>query len=292
MDSDKLLGEFLRARREVTTPAQVGLPHVGFRRTPGLRREEVATLAGVSTDYYIRLEQGRERHPSDQVLVALTRVLDLGSEAAAHLYELARPRPRRGGTTGLRERVSPDLLRLMRSWTDTPALVCDRWMNVLAANPLAAALYGGLEHADNLIRLIFLDPAAREFYPNWEQAARARAAHLRAVVGADLGNPYLTELVDELSFKSVDFCRMWARHDVSGMTSETKHFYHREVGALTLTCELFNVNSTPGQQLITIQAKPASPSERALALLGNRVAMTHKTVERPETLMERTRDGG
>ena len=122
MDSENLLGEFLRARREVTTPRQVGLLHVGSRRTPGLRREEVAMLADVSTDYYIRLEQGRERHPSDRVLDALVRVLDLGPDAAAHLYELAHPRSRRRGTTAGWSRSSPDLLRLMRGWSHHPGV--------------------------------------------------------------------------------------------------------------------------------------------------------------------------
>jgi transcriptional regulator with XRE-family HTH domain len=274
MDSDNLLGEFLRARREVTTPRQVGLLHSGPRRTPGLRREELAMLAGVSTDYYIRLEQGRERHPSERVLASLVRVLGLGPEAAAYMYELAHPRPRQRRAAGEVERVSPDLLRLMRSWPDTPALVFGRWMDVLATNQLAAALYDGLEHADNLLRLVFLEPAAREFYRDWEKVARGKVAHLRAAAGADLDDPYLTELVDELSFNSADFCRLWARHDISGKTREAKRFHHRDVGDLTLIGEVFNVNSAPGQQLLIFQAEPASPSEHALALLGSLSVMT------------------
>jgi transcriptional regulator with XRE-family HTH domain len=143
MASENLLGDFLRARRQVTTPEEVGVLQAGRRRTPGLRREEVAMLAGVSTDYYIRLEQGRERHPSEQVLAALARVLDLGFDAVAHLHELAHPRPRQHGTARRAEQVSPSLLRLLRSWPFTPALIIGRWMDVLATNPLAAALYGG-----------------------------------------------------------------------------------------------------------------------------------------------------
>jgi transcriptional regulator with XRE-family HTH domain len=274
MDSENLLGEFLRARREVTTPRQVGLLNVGPRRTPGLRREEVAMLAEVSTDYYIRLEQGRERHPSERVLGALVRVLDLGPDAAAHLYELAHPRPWPREATGGTEQVSPDLLRLMRGWSSTPAFVCDRWMDVLASNALATALFGGLEHGNNLIRAVFLDPAARTFYRDWEKVARAKVAHLRAAAGSDLDDPYLVELVDELSLESEDFRQMWARHDVVGKTHEAKRLHHHEVGDLTLTCELFNVNSAPGQQLNIFQAEPASPSERALALLGSLAVMT------------------
>jgi transcriptional regulator with XRE-family HTH domain len=274
MDSDNLLGEFLRARREVTAPRQVGLLNVGPRRTPGLRREEVAMLAEVSTDYYIRLEQGRERHPSARVLGALVRVLDLGPDAAAHLYELAHPRPWPRETTGGTEQVSPDLLRLMRSWSSTPAFVCDRWMDVLASNALATALFSGLEHGDNLVRAVFLDPAARTFYRDWEKVARSKVAHLRAAAGSDLDDPYLIELVDELSLASEDFRQLWARHDVVGKTHEAKRLCHHEVGDLTLTCELFNVSSAPGQQLNIFQAEPASPSERALALLGSLAVMT------------------
>ncbi|MET8334483.1 helix-turn-helix transcriptional regulator [Streptosporangium canum] len=274
MDSNNALGEFLRARREATSPARMGLLHSGPRRTPGLRREEVAMFAGVSTDYYIRLEQGRERHPSEQVLGALTRALDLDADATAHLHELAHPGSRRRATGGA-EQVSPDLLRLIRSWPYTPALVINRWMDVLAANPLATALYDGWEYSDNLLRMAFLAPSAREFYHefglDWEQVARSKVAHLRAVAGADLDDPRLTELVDELSFKSADFRRLWARHDVSPLSHATTPLRHHEVGDLLLTCEVFDVSSAPGQQLITIHAEPASPSEQALILLGGDV---------------------
>ena len=122
-------------------------------------------LAGVSTDYYVRLEQGRERHPSGQVLDALTQALDLGVEAEAHLYELAQPRPRRRGTAGGMEQVSPDLLRMMHGWSYTPALVCNRWLDVLARNPPVAILHDGLEYTDNLLRLIFLDPSRARVLP-------------------------------------------------------------------------------------------------------------------------------
>ncbi|WP_371780992.1 helix-turn-helix transcriptional regulator [Streptosporangium subroseum] len=274
MDSDKLLGEFLRARREVTTPEQVGLLDVGVRRTPGLRREEVAMLAGVSTDYYVRLEQGRERRPSDQVLTALARVLCLGPDATDYLYELAHPlaRPHRQGSQ--LEQVSPELLRLMRGWSHIPAFVTGRWLDVLARNPLGSVLHDGLEYADNLLRLVFLDPSAREFYPDWEQVARVRVAHLRGVAGTDLDHPYLIELVGELSLKSADFRRLWARHDVSGIVSEDRRFHHRKVGELDLTSEVLSVASAPGQQLAIFHAKPGSSSERALVLLANLAALT------------------
>ncbi|MFC7640022.1 transcriptional regulator [Streptosporangium lutulentum] len=208
------------------------------------------------------------------MLASLAQVLSLGPDAATHLYELAHPRPRQPRVTGETERVGPELLRLMRGWPDTPALVFGRWMDVLATNALAAALYDGLEHADNLVRLVFLEPAAREFYRDWEKVARGKVAHLRAAAGADLGHPYLTALVDELSFESADFRRMWARHDISGKTREAKRFRHRDVGDLTLTSEVFGINSAPGQQLIVFQADPGSPSEQALVLLGSLAVMT------------------
>ncbi|MEV0233075.1 helix-turn-helix transcriptional regulator [Nonomuraea sp. NPDC050786] len=270
MDSRTLLGEFLRARREITTPAQAGLLDVGPRRTPGLRREEVAMMAHVSTDYYIRLEQGRERNPSERVLSALARVFGLTPEATAHMHALAHPmlRTRRPPA----RRVSADLRTLIGGWSGTPALICDGLMNVLAANSLADALYGGFEERDNLLRMIFLDPAARAFYPEWEKSARSKVAHLRLVAGSQLDDPRLAELVGELSVKSPDFRRLWARHDVFPKVAEIKHMRHREVGELELTCEVFSVNGSDGLQLITLLAQPGSPSEEALRLLGSLAA--------------------
>ncbi|AWS42931.1 helix-turn-helix transcriptional regulator [Streptosporangium sp. 'caverna'] len=274
MDGHNLLGEFLRARRQVTTPEQVGLLRSGYCRTPGLRREEVARLAGVSTDYYIRLEQGRERHPSDRVLDALVRALDLCPEATTHLYELAHPGSRQRGTTIRSEQVNPDLIRLMHGWSHTPAMVISRWMDVLAMNPLSVALHSDLGSMDNLLRLAFLNPAAREFHRDWEKVARSRVAHLRAFAGADLDDPRLTELVGELSRESTDFRRMWARHDVSEVTRQTKPLRHREVGDLTLTCEMFNAVGASGLQLVILHAEPGSPSEHALTKLGSLAVTT------------------
>jgi transcriptional regulator with XRE-family HTH domain len=268
MDSGNPLGEFLRARREMTDPATTGLPRSGRRRTPGLRREEVAQLSGVSTDYYARLEQGREQHPSAQVVHALARALDLNPEETAHLHRLAhtaRVPARRGGT-----QVDPSLLRLVDGWLHTPALVLDRRLDVLAGNRLARALFSTMLGAGepNLVRFTFLDPAARDFYPYWDRVARSSLAALRANSGDLVDDPRLTGLVGELSLKSPEFRELWARHDVRGKAHEAKTFNHHQVGELTLTYDSFTVDSATDQQLVVYQAEPGSTSQQALALLG------------------------
>ncbi|MEU6430598.1 helix-turn-helix transcriptional regulator [Microbispora sp. NPDC046973] len=267
MDRQRLLGDFLRARREAASLEDAGLTRMGRRRTPGLRREEVAMLACVSNDYYVRLEQGRERRPSEQVLNALARVLDLDDAATEHLYELAHPRPR-PRPVRREEQVSLGLLRLLRLWDATPAFILGRWMDVLATNGMADALYDGLDHNGNLLRLCFLNPEARAFYPEWEKSAAMKVAQLRATAGTDPEDPFLPLLVDELSDQSADFVRIWARHDVLPRRAERKRFHHPVVGELTLSYETFTVNSAPGQQLVIFQADPGSPSERALAMLA------------------------
>jgi transcriptional regulator with XRE-family HTH domain len=272
MEGDNRIGQFLRARRERVRPEDVGLPDFGRRRVPGLRREELATLAGVSADYYVRLEQGRERHPSEQVIDALSRALRLDDEAAAHLHELARPAPRRRGTAKRPERVRPELLRLMEAWSHTPAMVTSRHLNVLAANSLATALHGGFARGNNLVRSLFLDPAARDRYPAWDEVARDTVAALRSSVGPDLDDPHLTDLVGELSLKSERFRTLWARHDVREKTHGTKRFVHPQVGELTLHYETFAVAGGSGQVLSVYHAEPGSSTEQALALLSSMAA--------------------
>jgi transcriptional regulator with XRE-family HTH domain len=189
MDAENSLGQFLRARRELLRPEDFGLPAQPRRRVPGLRREELALLAGVSADYYIRLEQGRDQHPSAQVLDALARALDLDDEATAHLHELARPVPRRQRAAARPERVNPDLQRLLDTWVHTPATVLGRRMDVLAHNALARALYQDFTTGTNLLRAIFLDPATQQFYADWDRVARDTVAALRASSGIDLDDP-------------------------------------------------------------------------------------------------------
>ncbi|NJP90087.1 helix-turn-helix domain-containing protein [Nonomuraea sp. FMUSA5-5] len=272
MDTDNLLGQFLRARRERLQPEDLGMPAGTRRRVRGLRREEVARLAGVSTDYYVRLEQGRERHPSAQVVDALARALELEEDAATHLHQLSRPAPARRRPRPRREQVGPGLVRLMAAWPHTPAIVLGRCMTVLAANPLGKALYDGHAYSDDLVRLVFLDPDARAFFPDWDRVAVNTVGGLRSAAGDDYDDPRLVEVVGELSLKSEPFRRLWARHDVRQKTHETKRFHHPLVGPLTLHYESLTVNGAPGQQLVVYQADPGSPSEEALSLLGSLTA--------------------
>lgn len=261
------LGEFLRARRALVRPEDHGMP-AGTRRTPGLRREEIAMLAGVSTDYYIRLEQGRDKHPSQQVVEALAEALLLEDEAAAYLRGLATPgTPRRSRRTR-REYASPGLVGLMDAWPNTPALVYGRYMDLLAANPLGEALFCWLGDETNLLRAVFLKPEARTFYREWALIGEGCIAALRAA-NTDPDDTRLVELVGELSLRSNEFARLWARHEVRAKTASTKHFDHPVVGELSLRFENLSVNSAPGQHLVVYHAQPDSREAHALALLGS-----------------------
>ncbi|WP_199443612.1 helix-turn-helix transcriptional regulator [Umezawaea beigongshangensis] len=283
MVDENPIGQFLRARRALVRPEDVNVPFSGPRRVSGLRREEVAMLAGVSTDYYVRLEQGRERNPSAQVIDALSRALGLGEEETAHLHRLAHPVAARRRPAARRERVSPALVRMMEGWERTPAVVLGHCLTVLAHNALGRALFDGHAHSGDLVRLVFLDPSAREFYPDWERVAVNTVAGLRASAGLDHDDPQLIDVVGELTLKSEEFRRLWARHDIRQKTRETKRFQHRLVGELTLDYESLTVNSAPGQQLVVYQAEPGSSSEQALSLLGSLSATAPTRTGRVET---------
>ncbi|MFE9552474.1 helix-turn-helix domain-containing protein [Streptomyces sp. NPDC006703] len=263
---NKRLSEFLRARRALVRPEDHGMP-AGARRTPGLRREEVAVLAGVSTDYYVRLEQGRERNPSSQVLRALAVALLLEDEEAAYLRALVDP-PQHPRARPTWEYASPQLVSMLDAWADTPALVYGRYLDLSAVNSLGEALFSWLGDETSLITAMFLNPAARDFYRDWPVVAQGCVAALRAANPAP-DDQRLQELVGELSVRSADFARMWARHDVRAKTASAKRFRHPLVGDLTLNFETFSVNSAPGQHMVVYRAEPGSAAEQSLALLGS-----------------------
>ncbi|WP_380171885.1 helix-turn-helix domain-containing protein [Kineococcus sp. DHX-1] len=271
------LGEFLRARRELIDPTDVGVRVTGVRRTPGLRREEVATLAGISADYYLRLEQGRDRNPSRQVLQAVARVLQLDAAGTDHLLSLATP-----GGAGPRRRprdTVPLGTRQLLEALDLPAFVEDRTFEVLAANRLATALWPSLHVGQNRLRAVFLDEREGTMVLDPEQARAGMVAAFRASVGAGTDDPRVARLVGELSLASPEFARLWARHDVRDLAGGTARLQHPEVGLLELRREKLAVGGTDGQLLVVHHAERGSASAQALALLGS-LALSRMSDER------------
>ncbi|MEV7020464.1 helix-turn-helix transcriptional regulator [Streptomyces sp. NPDC093991] len=289
MDRSSVIREFLRTRRARITPEQAGLaPHGGPRRVPGLRREEVAQLAGVSVDYYIRLERGRTQGVSETVLEAVARALHLDEAERAHLFDLAQPtaatRARRKRPLAP-QRVHPVLYRTLDSLS-VPAVVQGRRTDVLAANRLAHALYTDFEarprRERNFARYVFLDEAARALYADWERVAGDCLAMLRLYAGRHPDDPQLTELIGELSLHSDTFRRMWADHDVQAHTTGTKRLHHPLVGDLTLDYLVLAVEGDPEQTLTIYTPEPASPSAEALALLASWTGTSASRPQAPE----------
>ncbi|MGN5240437.1 MULTISPECIES: MmyB family transcriptional regulator [unclassified Rhodococcus (in: high G+C Gram-positive bacteria)] len=272
------LGDFLRSRRAQISPLEVGLRSYGTRRVRGLRREEVAITGGLSSDYYTRLEQGRERHPSVQVLDALSRALRLDADQEMHLYRLAGLVPSIHGS-GAPESVGAALLQLMDTFDSTPAFVLNRTLDIVACNPLAVALFSPFASADNLVRMVFTDPAGILFYADWRRAAQATVATLRLAVGHDSHDARLARLVDEVSAVSPEFRQLWDEGEVRGKTMEAKKFVHPQVGALTLTFHAFDVREQPGLQMVIYRAERGSPSDEALRLLGSLIATSDRERE-------------
>jgi transcriptional regulator with XRE-family HTH domain len=263
------LGEYLKVRRERLRPEDVGLPNGSRRRVPGLRREEVALLAGISVEYYLRLEQGRDQHPSDQVLDSIARALQLDGDAETYLKKLANPvkSPRRRAARP--EKVSAGVQGLISSWPTTPALVHGRYLDTLAANPMAVALSPFFAAGGNTFRAAFLEPELREFYRDWDGMTAKAVAYLRSVIVPVMDDPRLMELIGELSLNSDRFRTLWARQDVRQKTSGLTLLNHPQVGELDLYYEKLALPGAPGQMLITYHAEPGSPSHEKLQLLAH-----------------------
>ena len=275
------LGDYLRARRELVRPEQVGLRSTGRRRVPGLRREEVALLAGVSADYYLRLEQGRDRHPSAQVLEALARVLQLDESATAYLMGLARQRPKTAARPR-RERV-PAGIRLLLETIGLPAFVEGRFFDVLAANPMARALSPGLRPGANRLRSVFLDPAERDLHPDLDRALARMVAGFRLSVGDGAADPRCVQLVGELSVASEQFRRLWARHDVQVREGAVERMRHPQLGELLLRREKLEISGSGGQLLVIYHAEPGTASADLLGLLGSLAAAPAAREDDPDS---------
>lgn len=260
MTRHNLLGEFLQARRARVRPDEVGLTSYGRRRVTGLRREELAGSAGISVQYLTRLEQGVDRHPSAQVVDALTAALRLDPDAAGHLRALASLPAEPPGRSEARVEVQ----HLLDAWGGIPAYVRDRRFDVLAANEAAMALSPMYRPGRNLVREVFLDPAARSLFPDWQEIAEQTAAALRAT--ADPHDPRTAALVTELQ-RHDQFRALWARHDVRPSRTETKRFDHPACGPLTLRRQTLTIAGAEDQVIIAYQPEPGSASAQALAKL-------------------------
>ncbi|MBZ5737916.1 helix-turn-helix transcriptional regulator [Nocardioides mangrovi] len=268
MSDDNRLGDYLRARREQVTPDDVGLPTHGVRRVPGLRREEVAMLAGISADYYLRLEQGRDRNPSVQVLESLSGVLQLDETATAYLLQMGAPRPRSRARRARRETVPPGIAQLLEV-VGLPAFVEGRYLDLLAANALATAVNPNVRVGENRLLSIFLDPAERAIHPDWERTAPRLVAGFRNRIGGDVDDPRVVQLVGELSLASEEFRQAWARHDVKPVQSRSIRMDHPQVGEITLSMSKLAIEGTDGLMLVVQHPEPGTDAVEKLALLGS-----------------------
>jgi transcriptional regulator with XRE-family HTH domain len=279
MDNRVEVREFLTSRRAKITPEQAGVAQFGHRRVPGLRRSEVATLAGMSVEYYAKLERGLLGGASAGVLEALSRALRLDDAERRHLFHLAQAadgttaamRPGRSPST--RWTIPPAMQWALDAITTGPAIIGNERSDLLAANHLGRALYADL-YADptrppNFARYTFLDSAARRFFPDWELAADMAVANLRTAAGQDTHDRDLQDLVGELSTRSDEFRRRWGSHDVRTHGTGVKHYHHHVVGALALSYLSSDLRAEPGLSLTIYAAEPGSPTTDALALLAS-----------------------
>ncbi|OII14860.1 helix-turn-helix domain-containing protein [Curtobacterium sp. MCBA15_008] len=280
MDTTEEVRDFLRTRRERLTPQQVGLPDFGgaARRVKGLRREELALIAGMSVDYYVRLERGNLTGVSESVLESLSRALRLDDAEHAHLFDLARTQNASATTrrtTTTTSKVRPNVQRVLDSMT-APAWVRNGRSDFLAGNALARALYSPLflepSGTPNSARFAFLDPRGREFWLDWDVVASDMVAVLRAEAARTPYDKGLSDLIGELSTRSEEFRQRWAAHDVTRHRTGQKRVHHPEVGDLDLTYEAMELVTDTGLTLVVYSAEPGSPSEERLQLLANLVA--------------------
>ncbi|WBB67725.1 helix-turn-helix transcriptional regulator [Micromonospora sp. WMMD812] len=278
MNSRAEIRDFLTSRRAKITPERAGLPdYGGHRRVAGLRREEVALLAGVSVDYYTRLERGNLTGVSDSVLEALVRALQLDDAERAHLFDLARAANTSAAAARGRRRpaphLRPEVQRLLDVMTMAPAYVRNGRLDVLGANQLGRAVFAPLfdtvARVPNIARFVFLDPAAQSFYVEWDGVARDTVALLRAEAGRDPYDRALSDLVGELSTLSEVFRTWWAAHDVRLHRAGVKRLHHPLVGDLTLTYESMELTADPGLRLNAYSAEAGSPAQEALNLLAS-----------------------
>ena len=289
VDNRNEIREFLASRRARITPGQAGLPIYGSnRRVAGLRREEVAMLAGVSVDYYTRLERGNLGRVSEGVLDALARALQLDEAEREHLFDLARAanptaRPRRRPAP---QRVRPGVQRILEAITDVPADLRNGRRDILAANRLGYALYSELYidpvRPANVARFVFLSPRAREFFPDWESTANDLVANLHAEAGRNAHDRALQDLVGELSTRSHEFRGRWAAHNVRLHQTGRKRLHHPVVGDLELTYEVLALPADPGLSLVVYGAEPGSASQDGLKLLASWAA-TLDQLDQPQT---------
>lgn len=287
MTSASELGAFLKSRRGALRPVDVGLvPHGDRRRVPGLRREELCLLAGVSVTHYTRLEQGRSASASREVLGAIARALRLNEDETAHLMDLASPTRTGRPAPSRPEHASPSAKQLINAMTDIPALVLDRRNDVLAWNRLGHGLltgHLGFDTVDtpawrpNLTRLLFLDEHFHELYIDWEEEATLSVASLRLTAGRHPDDRRLAELIGQLTMQSPAFAERWTRHPVRTCTSGTKQLHHPIVGRMDMAFETLQIPGSPGQRVIAYSVEPGSASEGALRLLAGEVTETAVT---------------
>ncbi|MFC1415045.1 helix-turn-helix transcriptional regulator [Streptacidiphilus cavernicola] len=289
MSTESDIREFLASRRAKVTPQQAGLPaYGGNRRVPGLRREEVALLAGVSIDYYVRLERGHIAGASEGVLDAVARALQLDDAEREHLHDLARAAAKRPVRKARRLRgpLPDSVLRVLHSMTDSPAFIRNGRLDILATNTLGRALYAPLfadptARTTNIARAQFLTPAGRDFFPQWETSVNTTVALLRTEAGRAPHDTELTGLIGELVTRSEEFRTVWAKHNVRLHYTGRKSFRHPAVGEITLDFDAMELPAQPGLTLSAYSAAPGTPDHDALQLLASWAATNAAETDEP-----------